>query len=218
VRGTDAAALAAVTDALVVRVCAGLPAAVGSLDDEAAAALRSRLDAVHAAIGLYAQDPAGEPARQRWTALLTSLADRRDLHGLLAGRIVRILADAQLISRAEAARRLARQLSAGVPAPAKGAWAEGFLAGGGLLLIHDRDLLRVLDDWVTTLAGRDFQDVLPLLRRAFGEFPAAERAGIGRAVRDLSAPAPAAPASDDIDERRAAAALRTVAAILGGPR
>ena len=40
VRGTDTGALSAVVDALIVRVCAGLPAAVGGLADDAAAALR----------------------------------------------------------------------------------------------------------------------------------------------------------------------------------
>jgi hypothetical protein len=107
--------------------------------------------------------------------------------------------------------------SAGVPAAAKAAWAEGFLAGGGLLLMHDRDPLDVLDSWVASLSDEEFTAVLPLLRRTFGEYGAAERAGIGRAVRGHHRADGGTPdAHDEIDAERAAGALRTVAAILEG--
>jgi hypothetical protein len=219
VRGTDTAALAKVADALVVRICAGLPAAVSSLADEAAVELRTHLDAAHAAIALHARGPAGEQARDRWLATLSRLADRRDIHGLLAGRIVRVLVDSRAMSTADAARRFAAHLSVGATAADKAAWAEGFLSGSGLLLVHDRDLLGVLDAWVTTLGEQHFLDVLPLLRRTFGGFSAAERANLGSAVRRLATgEQPAPPAGAPVDERRAAGVLQTVAAILGGNR
>jgi hypothetical protein len=217
VRGTDTGALSEVAGALVIRICAGLPAAVTSLADDAAAAMKTRLDGVHAAVGLYAQT-AGEAERDRWIAVLAGLAGRRDLHGLLAGRVTRILVDSQELSQAEAAGRFAAHLSVGPTAADKAAWAEGFLAGSGLLLVHDRDLLAVLDDWVAGLADRDFLDALPLLRRTFAGFSAGERANLGAAVRQLGTAPPAAAAAEPADEQRAAAVLRTVAAILGGPR
>ena len=64
-----------------------------------------------------------------------------------------------------------------------------------------------------------FVDVLPLLRRTFGEFAAPERANIAAAVRRLGhgVPDPASP-DDALDAGQAAAALRTVAAIPGGAR
>ncbi len=138
VRGTDTGALAEVAEALIIRICAGLPAAVSSLADDAAAACATRLDAVHAAVGLHAQS-AGEAERDRWLAVLAGLAGRRDLHGLLAGRVTRMLVDSQELSQAEAARRFAAHLSVGPTAADKAAWAEGFLAGSGLLLVHDRE-------------------------------------------------------------------------------
>jgi hypothetical protein len=217
VRGTDTAALSAVIDALTARVCAGLPAAVTSLADDAAALMRAAVDRMQAALALHAQSEAGRAAYRLWTAALTGLASRRDVHGLLAGRVVRVLTDTGVLARQESARRLAAQLSIGIPAPAKAAWAEGFLSGGGLILVHDRELLTVLDDWVATLPGQDFTDVLPLLRRTFGRYTAPERANIGAAARNLSSGAPSAvrPAVT-VDPARAAGALRTVAAILGG--
>jgi hypothetical protein len=217
VRGTDTAALSAVIDAITARVCAGLPAAVTSLADDAAAQLRAAVDGMHAALALHAQDDRGRVAYELWVAALTALAGRRDVHGLLAGRVVRVLTDTGVLSREESARRLAAQLSIGIPAPAKAAWAEGFLSGGGLVLVHDRQLLTVLDDWVATLPGDDFTDVLPLLRRTFSEYTAPERANIAAAVRNLSGGgSAAAEPGEPLDAARAAGALRTVAAILGG--
>ncbi|MGE5134384.1 MAG: DUF5682 family protein [Gemmatimonadota bacterium] len=224
VRGTDTTALAAVANALTARVCAGLPAAVTSLADDAAASLRAALDGMHAALLLHAQgdgDTAerGRAALGQWVAALTALAARRDVHGLLAGRIVRLLADLGALPGPEAGRRFAAQLSVGVPAAGKAAWVDGFLSGGGLLLAHDTGLLSILDGWVATLPDQDFMDVLPLLRRTFSSFTPPERATIGGAVRHLASGAPdRAAAAEPVDPDRAAGALRTVAAILGGSR
>jgi hypothetical protein len=217
VRGTATAELSAVVDALAIRICAGLPSAVGSLADEAAARLRRQLDAAHAAITLHGQDERGQRARDLWTAALTRVAGRRDVHGLLAGRILRLLADGGAITAAESVRRFAAHLSVGVPPAGQAAWAEGFLSGSGLLLVHDRALLTVLDTWVAALPEPDFLDALPPLRRVFGDFAPAERASVGRAVSRLGAGGPAGPAGEPVDERRAGAVLQTVAAILGGP-
>jgi Family of unknown function (DUF5682) len=215
-------------DALTVRVCAGLPAAAGGLADDAASVLRASLDGMHAALGLHVQGDFGGPARDRWMTALSGLDGRRDVHGLVAGRVVRLLADGEVLSSQEAATRFAAALSVGVQAADKARWAEGFLSGSGLLLAHDRDLLGILDGWLASLSEQEFLDVLPLLRRTFGEFAEPERSSIGRAARHLTAGTShrrgrvASGAAggdsirdaDDIDAERAAGVLRTVAMIL----
>jgi hypothetical protein len=217
VRGTDTAAMSAVIDALTVRVCAGLPVAVTSLSDDAAAALRAQLDAMHRALALHSQTGSGPATRELWIRTLIQLAARRDLHGLVAGRIVRLLVDAGALARDEAARRMAARLSIGVTPADKAAWAEGFLSGSGLLLVHDPQLLAVLDGWVATLDGQEFLDVLPLLRRAFGDFSPSERSNIADNVKRLASGAPVRRVADEpVDAERAAGALRTVASILRG--
>jgi hypothetical protein len=221
VRGTPTGALSAVVDALTVRVCAGLPAAAGGLADDAASVLRTSLDGMHAALGLHAHGALGAAARDRWMTALSGLDGRRDVHGLVAGRVVRLLADGGVLSPQEAARRFAAALSVGVEAADKAQWAEGFLSGSGLLLAHDRDLLAILDGWVASLSPQDFLDVLPLLRRTFGEFAEPERASIGRAVRhpfggSQDRGGRGDGGADEIDAGRAAGALRTVAMILAG--
>lgn len=208
VRQTDTAALSRVIETLLVRTCAGLARAVTRLDVDTATAMRRRIDEVTAALGLLG--PGAEPLRQRWRATLAELVERSDLHGLLQGRIVRLLTDADVLD--DAARRLGRALSGGVDAAAKAAWVEGFFTDGALLLIHDPALRDLLDGWVAGLSDAEFNDLLPLVRRTFGTFSAAERRTIGGRLSrgDLHGEG-----REDLDPARVARALATVDLILG---
>jgi hypothetical protein len=212
VRETDTSALDQVGDALLERIRAGLPAALTGLDDDAAAQLRDRVTGVSAALALR-DDPA---PRDRWLDTLAGLADRDDVHGLLTGQLVRLLRDAGRLDGPAAGVRLGRALSVGSTAAAKAAWVEGFLAGGGLLLVHDTDLLAVLDRWVVGLDPQSFVDVLPLLRRTFGSFAVGERRSLGEQIRRPRAATPAAtPTDDDLDLDLAAPVLPTLELLLG---
>ncbi|MFI5720028.1 DUF5682 family protein [Nocardia sp. NPDC051750] len=212
VRGTDTSALTHVADSMLVRICAGLPAAVTGLGDDTAAALRDQLDTVTTAV--HTRDHT--ESTERWLAALARLADRPDIHGVLAGRVVRLLCDAGRFDAGEAARRLAAALSIGHTAAAKAAWVDGFVGGRGLVLVHDRALLRLVDNWLAGLSGEQFLEVVPLLRRTFGAFESGERRAIGSAVRDpLPAGGPAG--TTDTDAERGALVLRAVADILGVP-
>ena len=212
VRGTDLSSLATVIDSLLVRICAGLSATAGGLDDDGAEALRQHLDAVSGAVALL--DEADQATR--WHDALSSLVGRADVHGLVQGRITRLLLDAGRITPQQAGDRVARALSVGSEPGAKAAWVEGFLAGGGLLLVHDRALLALLDDWVCRLGEQEFIDVAPLLRRTFGQLAGPERRSIGESVRRLdgSAGRPTESAGG-WDHERAAPAVTRVAALLG---
>jgi uncharacterized protein DUF5682 len=213
VRGTDTTALTRVTDTMLTRICVGLPQAVTSLDDAGAESLRDGIDEVHAAVSLLDD----ESGRTRWLSAVAGIVDRADVHGLLVGRMVRLLRDAGRIDGPQAALRLSRALSVGATPAAKAAWVEGFLAGGGLLLVHDRELLRLIDVWVTGLGNDEFTDVLPLLRRTFGQFAVGERRSIAERVRRGDRAADPG-AGSLLDEARAERALATVASILGVAR
>jgi hypothetical protein len=207
VRQTDTRALRKVSEVLVVRICAGLQRAVSSLDATNAATMRRRIDAVSTAIGLLS-----ESVRNRWLVTLATMIDRTDVHGLLLGRIVRLLLDAERLS--DVSLRLQRALSAGVPAADKAAWVDGFFSDGALLLIHDAELRGLLDDWVCQLDDPQFVDTLPLLRRTFGTFAATERQAIAERVA-RGAESPDRPRSEEFDVELVAAALATVDLILG---
>ena len=217
VRSTDTTALGEVATSLLVRIEAALPAAVTGLGDEAAETLRDRVEEVHAATALLSAE-----RRAEWLDTLERLTRRGDLHGLLAGRFVRLLADAQVFDAEDTARRLQRALSVGSTPAEKAAWIEGFLAGGGLLLVHDTALLATLDAWLDGLRPEEFVDVLPLLRRTFGGFQPAERRQLAHQVRRLEAGASALARRattewSDADLARATPAVATVARLLGLP-
>ena len=138
---------------------------------------------------------------------------------LISGRLTRLLLDAERLTADDVAIRMSRELSAAAPAAAAAGWAEGFLAGSGLLLLHDDKLLGLADGWLAGLSADAFTAVLPALRRTFGEFAPPERRAIGDKAARLDGsgqppPAAAAP-DDDLDEDRAAIAVQAVAAILG---
>ena len=214
VRGTDTGSLVAVVDALLARVCAGLPTAVGSLDDDAADQMRQCLEAVHAAVALHEQ-PA---ATAEWLDTVQGLVDRRDVAAVLVGRAVRLLRDAGRIEPQESADRLARALSRGTPTADKAAWVDGFLSGGGALLVHDRDLLALLDGWVCSLEGQEFVDTLPLVRRTFGAFASPERRSIGERVRERPGRVRPGTGDDgawDVDDALGRPALEAAARLLG---
>jgi hypothetical protein len=96
------------------------------------------------------------------------------------------------------------------------AFVEGFLAGSGTVLVHDRELLEVIDAWVSGLAPDAFSNTVPLLRRTFGGFEPAERRQLGLLLAD-EAPAAASAFGADVDADRAAAAVLTVRQLLGVP-
>ncbi|MCK7622936.1 DUF5682 family protein [Streptomyces sp. RS10V-4] len=246
VRGTDAAALRAVALGLADRIFVGLPPACTGLDADGAAELRRHLDATHGAVALLAQAtegqaepvphrPAGgaaaEPLRERWAAVLGTLAGRDTVPGLLRGRAARLLLDGGRLADGGAERLMAQALSPGNRPTDAAGWIEGFVGGpdGGLLLVHDERLLALVDGWLTGVPDAAFTDVLPLLRRTFAEYDAGARRTLGELVRRGPVGAPdhrgagsadaAAPGfGPGLDRDRAAAVLPTLHLLLGIPQ
>ncbi|MGW1282977.1 DUF5682 family protein [Streptomyces sp. NPDC002586] len=238
VRGTDTGALAGVAAGLAERVFVGLPPACAALDRDAADEMRGHVDAVHTAVGLLTETPAGAAApprtreqatsptapaapapaarlpaaaynvplpgrrgttarshddgpgagqgdlRDRWRAVLRTLSVRDSVAGVLRGRAVRLLLDDGALRPEEAARLMGLALSPGTPPADAAAWIEGFLGGGGgLLLVHDERLLGLVDSWLTGVSAEAFTDVLPLLRRTFAAYEPGVRRTLGELVR-----------------------------------
>ncbi|MFE4260176.1 DUF5682 family protein [Streptomyces sp. NPDC056883] len=226
VRGTDAAALATVAAGLAERICVALPpACAAGLDAEAAEQLRGHVDGVHGAIGLLD----AEGLRERWAAVLRTLAGRDTVPGLIRGRAARLLLDDGRLPPEETARLMGLSLSpACAPADAAG-WIEGFAggaSGGGTLLVHDERLLGLIDAWLVSVPERAFVDVLPLLRRTFGGYEAGVRRTLGELVRRgpggglAGAGAGAAPVGFglELDPVRADAVVDLVHLLLAGAR
>ncbi|MET8416247.1 DUF5682 family protein [Streptomyces sp. NPDC005134] len=224
VRSTDTAALGEVAAGLAERICVGLPPACTGLDTDGAAELRRKVDGVHTAIGLLAGAVPEDGLRERWTAVLHKLAARDTVAGVIRGRAARLLLDEGLLEEDDAARLMGLALSPGTPPADAAAWIEGFVGGGGMLLVHDERLLGLVDAWLAGVPADTFTDVLPLLRRTFSAYEPGVRRTLGELVR--RGPATGGPAGTvtgttvpgfgpALDEERAEAVVPVLRLLLG---
>lgn len=221
VRGTDAGALREVAEGLAQRVCVGLPPACAGLDADGAAEMRGHVTEVQRALVLLGDDA----LRDRWAGVLRRLAVRdRGVPGLLRGSAARLLLDDARLEPGEVARLMGLALSHGTAPQEAAAWVEGFLAGGGMLLVHDERLLALVDGWLSGVPADAFDDVLPLLRRTFGGFDPGARRTVGELVRRGPGGGGAGGGAvgeglpgfaPGLDEERAEAALATARLLLG---
>jgi hypothetical protein len=208
VRGTDLSMVQHVLDGFVSRIGIGLPNSCAALDDDAAEIMFKRILATHGALtNLNNSD-----YLSAWYEALGKLLTRDDVHGMLGGRAARILFDVRNIPLEEV-ERLMRLSLARAADPAMGAaWIEGFLHGSGTILMHDDNLWRALDEWLSSLDEPTFVQTLPLLRRTFSTFPHGERQQIGERARHGRQVGVAAAT---VDPERGARTLATLAKILG---
>jgi hypothetical protein len=210
VRNTDVSLLHQVVHGIVSRVAAGLAAACVGLDDDASAAMAGLVREFQAALALLGDTD----QLARLQGALAELSERDRVNGLLQGLSTRLLADAGTFDADATERRVSRSLSSGTAPSDSAAFVEGFLGQSGAVLVHDPLLLGVIDRWMATLGADSFTDVLPLLRRTFGAFDAAERRSIGQRVRTGDAPSTHR-GQVKLDPQRVAAALHTVGQLLG---
>ncbi|MEV6259740.1 DUF5682 family protein [Streptomyces sp. NPDC051784] len=226
VRSTETAALGTVAVGLAERVCVGLVPACTALAPDAAAEAHRRLDSTHTAMGMLSGADGAEGLPERWAEVLRKLAVRDTVTGMVRGRATRLLLDDGRLAESGTARLMGQALSPGTASAEAAAWIEGFLggaAGGGLLLVHDERLRRLVDTWLTGMSADAFTGVLPLLRRTFAAFPPGARRTLGELVRRGPATdrrggkeGPAAPGfGAALDEERADAVVPVLRLLLG---
>jgi len=213
VRGTDARALTDVLGGMVVRIAAGLVPACTGLDTDTAEAMGRRIDETRSALSLLADAELFE----KFHTAVHELVERDRVHASLQGRATRLLADAGVLAADHVERRMSRALSPGTPPTDGAAFVEGFLGGSGTMLVHDADLLGLIDRWLATLDPDAFIETLPLLRRTFATFEVAERRQIGERVRTGTSPLDGGD-GNLLDPERVAAGLHTIALMLGAPQ
>jgi hypothetical protein len=200
-----------VVASLLTRICIGLPAACASLNDDAARQIYDRIVALESAIRVLPE----RTHDAEWSQALATLADQQGIHGLVAGRCCRILLDLHAWQSSDVEQRLRLALSSSAEAAFAASWIEGWLTDGGELLLHTDSLWPILDRWLAGLSSEMFPQILPLLRRTFGTFPAPLRRQLGARARGGRRMSTGAPSGGDIDLTRAEKVLPLVARILG---
>lgn len=213
VRATDAAAVGHLLAVFASRIHAGLPAASCGIADEAAARMAGLVrEHAGALMMLENAELVGD-----FHLTLGKMAELENVHPKIGGVAVRLLRDASHLDDGTVARHLSFALSPGMPALHSASWLEGFLQGGGSLLVHDHALLGLIDEWLSSLGPEAFQATLPLLRRTFGTFSTPERSRIAASAAQGTKHAPPDAAPLDLDLERALPAVAAVARLLGLP-
>jgi hypothetical protein len=211
VRKTDVETVLGVLDSMVARICAGLPAYCSSLNDDSAAVVFDNIIQVNSAISLLNESD----QLNLWHECLQKLLLDTNMHGLIAGRAARLLLDGKIFAQDEIQRYFGLALSLAQEPARAAAFAEGFLHGSGLVLIHDTALLEIVDSWVCGLNNEQFLQILPLMRRTFSSFTPPERRQIGERISQGQLVAPKSHRTSQVNEERARLVLPTVAMLLG---
>lgn len=210
VRKTDTKTVSGVIASMVARICVGLPAYCSALNEDAAQSVFENIIQVNSAISLLNE----QDHLNLWYECLEKLLLDANTNGLISGRAARLLLDARVNMQDEIQRYFGLALSLAQDPGRAVSFAEGFLQGSGLILIHDVTLLEIVDSWITGLGDEQFVQILPLMRRTFSSFTPPERRQIGERIKQGQV-VEKKQLQSDINHERAALVLPTVAMLLG---
>ena len=211
VRQTDSVLVAHLFDSILLRASVSLPMALSGLDDQAAEHARETLLAVDRAIGLRQ----GEEQTAAWQRALQIIASGENGTPLLRGLCTRLLLDVAVLPPEEASRLLALNLSQGRDALEAAQWLDGFLNRNATVLLHGDAVWPLIDRWLSALHDEHFIRIVPLVRRTFAQFEAADRRDLGERVKRPTGTNSAAPAVAMWNESRAKRALPMLREWLG---
>lgn len=187
VRKTDVSMLSTLIDGMVTRICIGLPLACSGLADDAAEQFLLVLIHCQKSLRLLEDGSHKNATTQNalWYKVLNQIADQEGVHGMIRARCARILFDNNLASIEQVTKWMRLSVAMASDPLDAAAWLTGFLKDSGLVLVHNRSLLKIVDDWVMRLQEDQFVGLLPLLRRIFVTFSSGERKEIGMLIRRL---------------------------------
>lgn len=212
VRQTDETMILGIVNAMIARVCVGLPPACVSVDDESAQKITEQMQQLNDAISLLNQSE----QKESWCETLQIICRHTGTAPLIAGYATRLLADAKIIESEELSNQFYLALSRSGNPSIAAAWVEGFLKGSGTILLLDNTLWNLVNEWIRNLSEEDFIALLPLMRRTFAHFSQAERRKIGEKASQGAATNLAIPTNEaNIDHERAMKAMPVVMQLLG---
>lgn len=204
-------ALTALVHGMAAEVTIGLVQGCRDLDADATGRMHAAMRAFDGAVSLLEDRQHLEDWR---SALLRLSGDARGAP-FLRGYAVRRLHDAAVVGVDEVARQLSLALSPSVAAAIAADWLEGFLSESAQLLLHDRNLVALIDEWLLGLAEDAFVELLPALRRAMGGLDLMERRRLFEQLHKGPAAIAMSSQSDGAGDAAFAAALPLLNLILG---
>lgn len=213
VRQTEGVQVAHVFDSMLERAVIGLSLAVSSLDEAHAEQARNVVLEADRAVGLR-NDANGS---ESWQKALQRVAQSPSCSALLRGVALRLLFDAQALSTEVVHTQLQQQLSPGAEPLEAAQWLDGFLNRNATVLLHDDAVWQMIDAWVVALDEEQLVRTLPLVRRTFAGFEAADRRDLGTRVKRAPMQTSVVVSAPDWNVARAERALPMLRELLGLP-
>ncbi len=215
VRKTDAALVTDIATGMIARICISLPNACTAVAEDAATAMLELFFKMNDAVSLLQQPD----TTSQWQQMLRTIAASMQTAPVIGGYSTRLLADYKLLEGEELVKVFWYAMSNTTEPGNAAAWLEGFLKGSGTLLLVDNNLWGVINSWVSQLEEETFTEVLPLLRRTFANFTAAERRKLGEKAKQggASGPVMVQQSNDQFNATRAQQGLPVVMQLLGYP-
>lgn len=213
VRNTHVATVREVIDRFLRWIRYELPAYCNQIDDSAARELKAPLLQCHGAVQLLDETSLAED----WYSMLHGIFKQATVNAVISGLTGRMLLDDRRIAIEDILHHFRFITSRNDDAEYVAAFLEGFLSDKGLILLHDEQLLPLLDEWVVGLDAQQFEGLLPLLRRTFMTFHEPELRQIARRVTMLSGLTPehqTAATANLVDHEHKATVLDTLSKLL----
>ena len=179
VRKFDASSLELIIDSMVVRVSNAIALTSTSIDEATAYDLRNLICAFNEGIKLRED----ESTHAFWNKGLAQLVASKNTHGLISGLAHRLLFDGKVLLSEDIAVSFSRNVSSHVNLLGSAFWFEGFLNEKAAVLLVDETLWKLINDWMMSLADDEFVSVLPLIRRAFADFPTFDKKAMAQKAK-----------------------------------
>lgn len=212
VRKTDVALVMEIISSMIVRICVSLPAACTAVQEDAAEHLLELFFKLNDAINILQQ----HELTDQWQQTLISIVQNKNTSPVIAGYTTRLLNDRKILVDDELVKVFYYAMSSSTPPNIAASWIEGFLKGSGTILLIDKNLWTVIDNWVDDLDSNVFTELLPLLRRTFSNFTNAERRKLGEKVKRGNAGTSSIKVNEDaFDYERAKLGIPIVMQLLG---
>jgi hypothetical protein len=175
VRKADTTVIQKIIDGLLHKTYINLPNAAYGLDEEHSNNISNQIHTLHEAMQLLEEVEYIE----NWYHCLNVIAQKEMVHAIIKGKTNRLLFDAQQFTEVEVERIFNFALSITNPPQEVAFWLEGFLGSNGAILLYNDKLWNLLYNWVSYLSNDVFNELLPMLRRAFTKFGAIDKRQIG---------------------------------------
>ena len=211
VRRTDTEQVAHLFDSMLLRACVSLPLALCDLDEESAEKSRETLLAADRAIALRQ----GGEQTEAWQRALRITALSEASTPMLRGLSARLLLDASVLSADEVQQQLQLNLSQGAEPLSAAQWLDGFLNRNATVLLHGEAAWSLIDAWIGVLSDEHFVKIIPLVRRTFAGFEAADRRDLAQRVKQKPGATMRVAAPMNWNEARALRALPMLTELLG---